>query len=168
MAAAAATIASVPAAAQAQISIGVAGGPVTPAGALSDVVQKGFHGGVVLELGVPVLPLGIRADVMYMRLPGVGDGRNLNDVFGTLNGSLSLLPIPVLSAYASAGVGIYSSSFAVDAPTTTGRTTDYGLNAGVGGSIDLIVIRPFVEVRYHRVLSEPNRDFVPITVGIFF
>jgi hypothetical protein len=155
-------------AAQAQVNLGVAGGPVSPVGGLGDVVNAGFHGGVVIDLGIPVLPFGVRADAMYQRLPGTAGGDDFNQLFGTVNGRVGLIPIPLLSAYATAGAGLYSSSFAGDRTTDNGRSVDTGINAGVGARINLVFVRPFIEARYHRVLAEPARAFIPITAGIFF
>jgi hypothetical protein len=157
-----------PPAAQAQVNLGVAGGPVSPVGRLADVVNAGFHGGVVVELGIPLLPFGVRADAMFQRLPGAAGGADFNQLFGTVNGRVGLLPIPLLSAYATAGAGLYSSSFAGGGAADGGRSVDTGLNAGVGARVNLIFVRPFIEARYHRVLTDPARDFIPISVGVFF
>jgi hypothetical protein len=155
-------------AAQAQVNLGIAGGPVSPVGQLADVADAGFHGGVVVDLGIPLLPFGVRGDVMFQRLPGAGGGADFNQLFGTVNGRVGLIPIPLLSAYATAGAGLYSSSFAGDRADDTGRSVDTGLNAGVGARVNLIFVRLFIEGRYHRVLAEPARAFIPITAGIFF
>jgi hypothetical protein len=160
-------IATAPAA-QAQVNLGVAGGPVSPAGQLGDVVNPGFHGGVVVDLGIPLLPFGVRADAMFQRLPGARGGADFNQLFGTMNGRVGLLPIPLLSAYATAGAGLYSSSFAGDGAGDGERTVDTGLNAGVGARVNLIFVRPFIEARYHRILTDPARGFIPISVGVFF
>jgi hypothetical protein len=155
-------------AAQAQVNLGVAGGRVSAVGQLGDVVNAGFHGGVVVDLGIPLLPFGLRADAMFQRMPGAGGGADFNQLFGTVNGRVGLLPIPLLSAYATAGAGLYSSSFAGDGAADGGRSVDSGLNAGVGARINLIFVRPFIEARYHRVGTEPVRSFIPISVGVFF
>jgi hypothetical protein len=155
-------------AAQAQVNLGVAGGPVSAVGQLGDVVNAGFHGGVVIDLGIPLLPFGVRADAMFQRMPGGYGGADFNQLFGTVNGRVGLLPIPLLSAYATTGAGLYSSSFAGDGATGGGRSVDTGFNAGVGARVNLIYVRPFIEARYHRVLTEPARTFIPISVGVFF
>jgi hypothetical protein len=155
-------------AAHAQVNLGLAGGPVSAVGQLANVVNAGFHGGVAVDLGIPLLPFGVRADAMFQRMPGAGGGADFNQLFGTLNGRVGLLPIPLVSAYATAGAGLYSSSFTGDGAADGGRSVDTGFNAGVGARVNLIFVRPFVEARYHRVLTEPARDFIPISVGVFF
>jgi hypothetical protein len=153
--------------AQAQVRIGVGAGPVTPLGDLADAVDTGLHGGLALELGLPLLPIGLRADAMVQRFSGRGDVGNLNEFYGTLNGRFDVLPVPLLSAYVTAGGGLYSSKWDA-AGGSSERQTDFGINAGVGGSIGLVVVRPFIEVRAHRVLGDNARTFVPVTIGVFF
>jgi hypothetical protein len=152
----------------AQVSFGVAGGPSAPAGSLSDIVDPGLHGGLVLGLGLPLLPVSVRGDLMAQRLPRSGGGDAFNLLWAAVNGRLDLLPVPLLAAYVTAGAGLYSSTFDVDPVAATSRATDTGLNAGVGAELNLLVGRPFVEIRYHRVLSDPARAFIPITIGIMF
>jgi len=155
--------------ASAQLRLGVAGGPVYPAGELGDVVGRGFAAGAVLDAGFPLFPLGLRGDVAFQYLPATGPHSDLHQLSATLNARFSVLPLPVLSPYLTAGVGVYSSDFHHDltAPEP-GRTTETGFNAGVGVRVNLIVFRPFLEARYHRVMADPVRGFVPVTVGVFF
>jgi hypothetical protein len=152
--------------AQAQVGFGVAGGPSFPLGTLADAVDLGFHGGVAADIGLPLLPFSVRADAMFQRLPGINGGDSFQQVAGTLNGQLDLLPLPVVSAYVTGGVGLYGSNFGRDAGDSW--TAHTGINAGVGAQVNLFVIRPFVEARFHRVLSDPGRSFLPVTVGFFF
>lgn len=159
---------ALPSSGTAQVRLGVGGGPVTPVGSLADVTNAGFHGGVVLELGVPLLPVSLRGDLMLQRLPGTGDVPNLNEVYATANARFGVLPIPLVSAYFTGGVGMYSSSWDADPAATTSRTTDVGVNVGIGGSANLIVVRPFIEARLHRVFGDNARSFVPVTVGVYF
>jgi hypothetical protein len=154
--------------ASAQIRLGVAGGPSTPVGGLSDVVNPGVHGGLVLNVGLPLIPISVRGELMVQRLPGAGDGAALDQVWGAANGRLDLLPLPLVGVYVTAGAGLYSSRFDPNPLATPERTTDPGINIGVGADIQLFVVRPFIEARYHRVLTDPARGFVPITVGVFF
>jgi hypothetical protein len=154
--------------ASAQLRVGVAGGPATPLGDFGDPLERGFHGGVVLDAGVPLFPVGVRADLTYLRLPaGDASGQDYSQVAGTLNARVDLLPIPLLDAYAIGGVGLYASDYADAVPGASGGwATEPGINLGVGASVNLIFIRPFAEVRYHRVMKDPARSFVPLTVGV--
>jgi hypothetical protein len=161
-------LAAVATAGHAQIGFGVAGGPTFPAGDLSNVVNAGFHGGVVAELGIPLFPLGVRADLMLQQMPGIAGNSDFRQLAGTVNGRFGLLPLPFVSAYVTAGAGLYGSSFQPATGTTDGWTRNAGINGGIGARLNLIVLRPFVEARYHRVMGDQARSFIPVTVGIFF
>lgn len=153
--------------AHAQVSFGVAGGPVFPLGRFGDVVETGLHGGVIADIGLPLLPFSVRGDVMFQHLPGTAGGDSYQHVAGTLNAQLDLLPIPLVSTYITAGLGLYGSNYSRE---TTARdwAAHTGINAGVGAQVNLLVLRPFIEARYHRVLADGGRSFLPITIGIFF
>jgi hypothetical protein len=154
--------------AEAQVSIGVAGGPSTPVGSLGDLVRPGLHAGVVLDVGLPLIPLGARGEAMFQRLPGGGGMDDFDQVWVTANGRFDVLPLPLLGAYVTGGVGLYSSTFNAQHGVTGDRVTSTGVNAGVGADINMLMVRPFIEVRYHRVLTDPARAFLPITFGVYF
>lgn len=160
---------ALPSAAAAQVGIGVAGGPVVPLGDLGDRLESGFHGGVVLDVALPLFPVGFRGDLFYQRLPGAGSQESYDHLSVTANARLTLLPLPLLSGYVTAGAGLYSSDYDADLPEPLGaRRTHVGLNGGVGARVTVVLVRGFVEARYHRVLTDPARAFLPITVGIAF
>lgn len=168
-AAAAATLLAVPQAARAQVGIGVAGGPVFPVGDMADGFGRGFHAGVVLDLALPLFPVGVRGEAMYQRLPAEGAAEDYDHLSVGVNGRLTLLPLPLVSGYVTAGAGLFRSDFPGSDPAPAdGSSTDVGLNGGVGARINALFVRGFVEVRYQRVISDPARSFVPITVGIVF
>lgn len=157
--------------ADAQVNLGVAGGPTIPAGDLSDVVDPGFHGGVVADIGVPLLPFGVRGDLMFQHLPGAGDLDSFQQLSGTVNGRFSLLPVPLVSLYLTGGIGLYGSQYDGDRTDTVGDdswSADFGLNGGVGARLNLLVLRPFIEARYHSVMADETRAFIPVTIGVYF
>jgi hypothetical protein len=137
-------------------------------GRLGDVVNAGWHGGIVADLGLPLLPVSIRGDLMFQNLPDASGGDDFRQLSATVNGRLSPLPIPVVSPCVTAGLGLYGSSFDVDPQASDGWSTSVGINAGVGVRLNLLVVRPFIDARYHRVPADPARAFVPITVGVMF
>jgi hypothetical protein len=166
---AAAALLLIPFAVDAQVGTGIAGGPALPMGSLGDEVESGFHGGLVVDLAFPLSPVGVRGDLMYQRLPGSGNRDSYSHLSATVNGRFTLLPLPLLSGYATAGPGLYSSAYQAEAAAPdSGRNLDFGLNGGVGARLNALFLRGFVEVRYHHVLSDPARGFVPITAGIIF
>jgi hypothetical protein len=151
-----------------QISLGVAAGPTTPLGSLAEMVNPGLHGGVVLNIGLPLIPIAARGELMFQRLPGAGGNRDFDQVWAAANGRLDLLPLPLLGAYVTGGPGLYSSSYDAEPQAATQRSTNAGINIGVGVELNLMLLRPFIEARYHRVLTDPARAFAPITAGIYF
>lgn len=154
--------------AHAQVGIGPAGGPSFPTGSLSDIVDAGFHGGIALDIGVPLLPFGLRADLVFQQLPGTAGSDDFRQISGTLAARIGVVPLPILSPYLMAGAGLYGSSWDPDPAVDGDWTADPGVNVGVGVRVNLLVVRPFVEARYHRVASDPGRGFIPVTVGITF
>lgn len=154
--------------AHAQVGIGPAGGPSFPMGSLSDVVDSGFHGGIALDIGVPLLPFGLRADLLFQQLPGTAGIDDFRQVSGTLAARIGVVPLPIVSAYLIAGAGLYGSSWDPDPAVDGDWSAEPGVNVGVGARINLLIVRPFVEARYHRVASDPGRGFIPVTVGITF
>jgi hypothetical protein len=151
---------------RAAAQLGFGGGPATPVAGLAELVGAGVHAGLVADAGLPLLPLGVRLDLIFQRHPGYSGGADFQQVFATANGRFSPLPLP-LSAYATAGLGLYASSFREES-TSDGWATHNGVNAGAGLRLGLPAVTLFVEARYHRVRAAPQREFVPVTVGILF
>jgi hypothetical protein len=157
--------------AMAQIGFGVGGGPSFPTGSLGDHVDAGFHAGLVADIGLPFVPLGVRGDLIFQRLPGTAGNEAFQQISGVVNGRFNLVPLPLVATYVTAGAGLYSSSWGLDEagrPANVGSNVDIGLNAGLGTRVNFLLVRPFAEIRYHRVLGDPTRAFVPVTLGVYF
>jgi hypothetical protein len=161
-----AAIILVPAALQAQISLGVAGGLSMPTGDASDVVKSGYNVTAALGIKPPVAPIGLRIDGMWNsfenKTSGVGASRVLA---GTANVTLSAPMLPM--AYVIGGAGMYHSS--VSGVDNSG-STKFGFNGGLGLNLPLTGFSTFVEARYHHVKLDDNGSFqfVPVTFGIRF
>jgi hypothetical protein len=154
--------------AEAQVRVGVAGGPVYPFGDLGDVLDRGYNGGIVFDAGLPLLPLSLHGQLMFQNssasAPQDQDYRHLG---ASLNAQLDLLPLPLAAAYATGGVGLYLSDYHEDQPAgASGWSRDPGINVGAGASLSVVVVKVFAEVRYVRLLSDPARTFVPLTIGV--
>jgi hypothetical protein len=154
--------------ASAQLKVGIGAGPVFPLGDLGDVLERGYHGGVVFDAGLPLLPLSLHGEARFQRSSAAGAQAEDYRHFGaSLAGRLDVLPLPLVAAYATGGVGMYLSDYHGDQIAgSSGWASHPGVIGGVGASVSLIVVQAFVEVRYLRVLSEPARGFVPITIGV--
>lgn len=143
------------------LRFGVGAGPATPVGDFADVAGTGAHAQAMLALRVPLLPISARGDLIFTRLPSTSDG-DIDQVAGVVNGFLSILPLPVVSAYLTGGVGMYRTSGGGES------TTEFGVNGGVGARINLWVVEPFAEVRYHHVTGTGGPRVVPVTIGVMF
>jgi opacity protein-like surface antigen len=160
---------------QGLISAGVGGGLAMPVGSLGDVANTGWRALGTIAVGVPLVPVGLRLDASYDRfgyqrtlVGAAGSETGSQSVFaGTVNGTLRLSPLPVVTPYAIAGLGPYHVS--CSGPATCESVTHVGYNAGLGIRFGALLIHGFAEVRYHFV-SVPggNIQYVPVTVGLLF
>ncbi|MGI8499233.1 MAG: outer membrane protein [Gemmatimonadaceae bacterium] len=172
------------------VSFGIVGGATLPTGDLSDAAKTGWHAGGAVQFSVPMIPVGLRADVMYHHL-GLKDatqsieGTTLTEKFsmitGTLNG-MFMVPMAaggMVKPYVIAGVGAYNLRSSVDCSgsctgigTASDNSTKFGLNGGAGVQFGLAGLSTFVEARYHHVFSGSDGGgtvaIIPITVGIMF
>lgn len=168
---AALALAVVPAAASAQLlSIGIGGGPSTPLGDFGDEAGTGFHVQGSLGLGLPLLPIGARGDVMYQQFPDEHSG-TFRQVGGMANATLGLpLPLIVLSPYAIGGVGMFHHTAPDEEHgdhTHEGEDGTAGAwNVGAGIRLGLPGISASLEARY--LDAGHGRRSVPVTVGIRF
>jgi opacity protein-like surface antigen len=167
--------------AQAQFSLGLAGGATVPSGDLNDRQNLGYNGLVAVQLGMPLMPVQLRADLQYNSF----GGRNFNDAFGqaragtdtrvisgSLNAVVNLLPGPI-KPYLIGGVGYYDSRFG---GTNAASTRQFGFNGGAGVKFSLIGASIFAEARVHEVRNgtvnvgagNSQARFIPVMVGVMF
>ena len=160
---------------QGLISAGVGGGLSMPFGSLGDVANPGWRALGTIKVGVPLVPVGLRLDASYDRfgfqrtpIGAAGSETGSQSVFaGTVNGTLRLSPLPLITPYAIAGLGPYHVS--CSGPASCESATHVGYNAGVGVYFGALLIHGFAEVRYHYVsMPGGNVQYVPVTVGLLF
>jgi len=160
---------------QGLISAGIGGGLSMPMGSLGDVANTGWRALGTIKVGVPLVPVGLRLDASYDRfgfqrtpIGAAGSETGSQSVFaGTVNGTLRLSPLPLLTPYAIAGFGPYHTS--CSGPAICESATHVGYNAGLGVYFGGLVLHGFAEVRYHYVsLPGGSIQFVPVTVGLLF
>jgi opacity protein-like surface antigen len=152
--------------ADAQVNFAIGGGPTIGIGDLGDATDMGYHGQLSVGFGVPVLPVGLRADGMFTRLPfaGEGDG-NFQVLSGTLNAVLNI-PSVGITPYVIGGVGFYNTKFDMDEVDSESET-DVGVNVGAGVRFGLPGLGVFVEGRLHNIFGDGDSvRMVPITLGI--
>ncbi len=160
---------------QGLIALGVGGGLAMPFGSLGDVANTGWRAMGTLAVGVPLVPVGLRVDASYDRfgfqrtpIGAAGSETGSQSIFaGTVNGTLRLSPLPLITPYAIAGLGPYHAS--CSGPATCKSSTHIGYNGGVGIRFGAVLIHGFAEVRYHYVpVPGGSVQYVPVTVGLLF
>jgi hypothetical protein len=171
-----------PAALSAQIHTGlsIAAGLAVPSGDLAKDVNSGYNLAAGLNIGVPLLPAGLRLEGAFNRFEGKnlpnGTSAHADIISGTANATFGLgLP------YIIGGLGYYSTKVSASNGTmtaTSDRANAFGLNGGVGLRFPLGVISTFAEIRYHKMMGGDNANtvnsppansaYIPITFGINF
>jgi hypothetical protein len=169
-------LAAAPSIASAQIgtSISLAAGLALPSGEGSDQVNSGYNVAAGLNIGVPLLPVGVRLEGAYNAFESKGNtstnSSSTNIFSATANGTFGLgLP------YVIGGLGYYSAGGSAKVGGTDvkfDRENAVGINGGVGVRFPLGVISTFAEIRYHKMLGDKNKGgdlaYIPITFGINF
>jgi len=155
------------ASAQSPISLGVGAGVTVPRNDLEAITDRGYHGMATLRVGLPLLPVHLRGDVMHGQLAGTSSGAgDLQVTSASVNVGYDVIPLAVFSVYAIAGAGYYWTK--LDDPAGD-RVRTGGWNAGAGVRISLGPVRLFGEARYHVInVDSGDAHVVPVTVGIMF
>ncbi|MEO6525544.1 MAG: hypothetical protein ABIP93_02855, partial [Gemmatimonadaceae bacterium] len=116
---------------------------------------------------------GLRLDGAYNRFGSKSTAPSLvgtaeRVISGTLNATFRM-PIPAspITPYLIAGGGRYSVGCTGNSACSS--VNEFGWNAGAGVRLSAIVIKGFIEARYHRVsVATGSVQYLPITVGLFF
>ncbi|MCC7052574.1 MAG: outer membrane beta-barrel protein [Gemmatimonadaceae bacterium] len=161
--------------AQAQFSIGLAGGGTTASGSINNRQDMGYNGLIALQAGLPLIPFRIRADLQYNSFGGSSfsnafsqatAGTDARVISGSINAVIGLLPGPV-KPYLIGGVGYYDTKF-----DGTSSSRKFGYNYGAG----VRVTKLFIEARMHTVQNtsfdvangRSTAKFIPVSVGFMF
>jgi opacity protein-like surface antigen len=164
-----AALAATPVAADAQVRIGVGGGPSTPMGDFADEAGSGFLVQGSVTLGLPLLPIGLRGDAVYQQFADerAGTYRQAGALAG---GTLGLpLPLPLLSPYVLGEVGAFHHRFpeathAGHAHGEDGTASAFAVGGGVRLGLPGIAVS--VEARY--LDAGKGVRSVPITASLHF
>lgn len=158
------------------VRFGLVGGLTQPLSDLSDNVNSGWHAGALLDLGLPLVPLGFRIDGVWHQFGTEtftdGTRQKARVIAGTLDATYSLGTAPMVRAYLIGGVGLYGTKFeqeSVDLVSVTNSQTKFGVNAGLGIKVQLAGFGTFVEARWHDIFTDgKSTQMLPISVGITF
>lgn len=161
------------------LRVGVGGGMTFVTGEDRDFFKDGFNFQGRLQYNLPALPLGIRLDVMYHKLPSkdqssgdtlvVGD---LDFIAGALNAVYTLSAAQnTLRPYITGGLGLYRAEAkgVLYGQDVSGSSTDFGITGGVGLSLRFSSLEAFAEARIHNIFSEgESAQMYPLVLGLMF
>jgi opacity protein-like surface antigen len=172
--------------AQAMPHFGISAGASIPESSFGEAVNTGFNVNAMINVSVPLSPLGFRAEAGWNRFDlsdGNGDG-NVRLFNGTAN--VILTPSTVMSAkpYLIAGIGAYNVKTSIDqgivlteggifgnGADAESSSTRLGFNGGIGLTFGLGPIGTMLEARYVTVNGKNGSGslaYVPVTVGVTF
>jgi opacity protein-like surface antigen len=184
--------AAAPVSAQAVVSspvrFGIMGGATMPLSDFSDAAKTGWNAGILMNVGVPLVPVSFRVDGQWQQLTGkdqdFGEAGISHDDFRIIDGTANVVytfgaALPT-KFYLIGGAGVYNVRVKNDDLDLNANSTKFGLNAGVGFKFQLTGFSTFIEARYHNVIhgtdigdtgsssDAKSLQFVPISVGITF
>ena len=171
------------------VRFGIMGGATVPLSDVSKEEKTGWNAGVLVSIGVPLVPVSFRIDGQWQQMSGksfvaAGGGGsssfpNLRIIDGTANVVYTFGAALPTKFYLIGGAGIYNERFKDPNSDLHADGTKFGLNGGVGFKFQLTGFATFIEARYHNVIhgsavgdgatsNAKSLQFVPISVGITF
>lgn len=157
--------------AQGSTAFSIAGGVDAPVGRLGDISDLGYTVALGLNLGGPLVPVGLRFEGAYNSTGLKGGGGDVRILAGTGNAVFSLGP-QADAPYLIGGLGVYNRSLGSTRFGYGSGSTALGVNGGGGLRFPLAGLSTFFEARYHVMLGNErdgtNFQFIPITFGIMF
>jgi len=152
----------------AQPSLRVGGGISSPNGDMGDLLGSGYHGRVMLSLGVPVAPVSLRFEGAMHRFNASGtDVGKMNQLNGTIGAELTL-GLAGIEPYLFVGWGKYRQEYSSEFELGESQTHP-GYHAGFGVQAGILGLGGFVEVRIVQVSGDiSDSRYVPLTVGLSF
>jgi opacity protein-like surface antigen len=169
------------------VRFGIMGGATLPLSDFKDAAKTGWNAGVLVNIGVPLVPVSFRVDGQWQQLTGknyeVGKGAITHDDFRIIDGTANVVytfgaALPT-KFYLIGGAGAYNLRVKNEDLDASASSTKFGLNGGVGFKFQLTGFSTFIEARYHNVFhgtdigdsnssDSKSLQFVPISVGITF
>jgi hypothetical protein len=172
------------------VRFGIMGGATLPLSDLSNEEKTGWNAGVLVSIGVPLVPVSFRIDGQWQQLghktytvteagAATASFPNLRIIDGTANVVYTFGAALPTKFYLIGGAGVYNERFTDPNSDLSVSGTKFGLNGGVGFKFQLTGFATFIEARYHNVIhgtsvgdgdnsTAKSLQFVPISVGITF
>jgi len=162
--------------AQRSLSVGVSGGVSVPMGDLADAVDMGYNVTGHIYYTRSTTKLGFRGDVGYDSWEGKGGSAaydaNRSSLSFVANGTFSFgESTAAMRPYVLVGAGMYNTKLSSEAAgvESSSKSTDAGIQGGLGLTFKLSGFNTFLEARYVNVFSEgSSTSFAPIVFGIRF
>ena len=165
------------------VQFGVMGGVTFPIGSnLTNVVKTGWNAGALLNFGFLNSPVGLRIDGVWNQFTQKATGGDhLRLLDATADAVFNVGTQSPAQFYVLGGVGVYNFKITGadnNLDFSSGSTTKFGLNGGVGVKFKAGPLAPFVEARYHYEFSGDflsnagggvsKFQMIPISVGLTF
>jgi|SwirhisoilCB3_FD_contig_91_1099681_length_657_multi_2_in_0_out_0_1 hypothetical protein len=165
------------------VQFGVMGGVTFPIGSnLTNTFKTGWNAGALLNFGFVNSPVGLRIDGSWNQF----NRKDTNDshlrlLDATADAVFNFGTKSPAQWYVLGGVGVYNFKITGDFNNldfSSGSTTKFGLNGGVGVKFKAGPVAPFLEARYHYVFSgnyfsntgggSSKFQMIPISIGLTF
>jgi hypothetical protein len=168
---------------QRPVQFGVMGGVTFPIGsAETNSFKTGWNAGALLNFGFVNSPVGLRVDGSWNQFnQKATSGDHLRLLDATADAVFNVGTKSPAQFYVLGGAGVYNFKITGDFNNldfSSGSTTKFGLNGGVGVKFKAGPLAPFVEARYHYVFSgsyfsnvgggSSKFQMIPISVGLTF
>ena len=166
------------------IQFGVMGGASFPTADFNDLLKTGWNAGALLNFGFSNSPVALRVDGSWNQFDPKGTttgSPHFRVLDATADAVFSFGSKSPAQFYVLGGAGVYNMKITNDDNNldfSSGSTTKFGLNGGVGLKFTAGPVAPFVEARYHYVFSGDNFhnvdggsakfQMIPISVGLTF
>ncbi len=139
------------------LELGIGGGFNTPVSDFKDSFENGFNVMGVVNVKPPMFPLGLRGSVSYQhfgatKTGAITDGSTkVTSIMGGL--TYSVIPLGPITPYIEVSGGAFHLNTDITAAGVEGeeKKTAFGLDAGVGVKLNLVLVKGFVEGRFENV-----------------
>ena len=152
------------------------GGGALPSGKTSDLVKTGYTVGGALDFKLPLMPIGVRGEVLYSSfdakgLSPTGANADATEFGANLNGVMwiALPTAGLVRPYLTAGPSYSRLELSPTGGPGSTTANRWGFNAGGGVQLSLGELGVRFDARYRRISTDNDAfTYIPVTVGITF
>lgn len=157
-----------PAAAQRpEAAILLGAGFTSPTGDFTDVADPGYHLTAGVEVGLPAIPVSLRLDGSYHRMPAPSSAFDPPRVLGGALDVVFHMPGSGIEPYALGGVGRYRVTSGPAGMSDVAH--DRGFQIGFGVNLGSLASGAFAEIRWVQIDTEGGDvRYIPVSVGVRF